>query len=181
MTSSIKNSFLEIKHDLPKEGNFLFQFLYHFFLSPRFRVLFNHRIGKYFYFHQLRFLKPIAIYYKNRMITKRGCDISYHAKLGKKLLLPHPLGIVIGDSVVIQDHVTIFQHVTLGSHGKSGHQKAYPEIGNNVVIYAHAMVIGNVNIGKNAVIGAHSLVTKSVPENATAFGIPAQFNTKKTT
>lgn len=181
MASTIKHTFREIKDDIPTNGFFLTQLLFHFFLNPKFRVLLNHRLGKYFYFHRIKFLKPIAIYYKNRLITKRGCDISYHAKIGKKLNLPHPIGIVIGDQVVVGDHVKLFQNVTLGSHGKPGQEKMYPVIEDHVTIYANAIVVGQVNIGKNAVIGAHSLVTKSIPENTTAFGIPAQFNPKSST
>uniref|UniRef100_UPI0040493A85 hypothetical protein n=1 Tax=Flavobacterium sp. TaxID=239 RepID=UPI0040493A85 len=109
MSSSLKNTWSEIKDDLPANGFFMSKFLYHFFLNPKFRLLLNHRIGKYFYFHSFTFLKPIAIYYKNRLIIKRSCDISYHTKIEKKLLLQylHCIGIV--DKGVINDHVTIFK------------------------------------------------------------------------
>jgi serine O-acetyltransferase len=179
MSATLKKTWGEIKNDLPTKRYSFLKFLYHFFLNPKFRLLLNHRIGKYFYFHSFTSLKPIAIYYKNKMLTKRHCDISYGATIGKRLQFPHPIGIVIGDQVVIKDDVVIFQHVTLGSHGKANEQKSYPIIENNVVIYANSIVVGSVNIGRNAKIGAQSFVINSIPANTTAFGVPATVKIKK--
>jgi serine O-acetyltransferase len=48
-----------------------------------------------------------------------------------------------------------------------------PSIGNNVMIYAGAKILGNVKVGDNATIGANSVVIMDVPANATVMGIPA--------
>lgn len=47
-------------------------------------------------------------------------------------------------------------------------------IGRNVWTGSHATVLGGVTVGDNAVIGAGAVVTKNVPENAVAGGVPAK-------
>ncbi len=99
------------------------------------------------------------------------------ARIGPGLLLPHPVGIVVGDDVEIGDNATIYQHVTLGQRG--ARDQSYPVIGHNVVIYAGAVIIGNITIGDGAVIGANAVVTGDVPAGATAVGIPARISTRR--
>ncbi len=113
-------------------------------------------------------------FFRHLIRVASGCDISPKAIIGKKVRLIHPLGIVIGDGVIIHDNVRIWQQVTVGSHGKKGEELAYPEIGENVRIYAKASIIGSVTIGEDATIGAHSLVMRDVPKGKTAIGIPAK-------
>ncbi|WP_418667978.1 serine O-acetyltransferase [Allofournierella sp.] len=63
-------------------------------------------------------------------------------KIGCNLRIPHPQNIVLGSGCTIGDNVTIYHDVTLGQNrGK------YPTIGNNVIIYAGAKVIGDVTVG----------------------------------
>ena len=94
---------------------------------------------------------------------------------GRGLRLKHPVGIVIGSGVSIGEHVTIFQNVTLGGRrmGDGGGEK-YPSIGDGTVIFAGAVVLGDVRIGKNCTIGANAVVLQDVPEGATAVGVPAR-------
>lgn len=47
-------------------------------------------------------------------------------------------------------------------------------IGNNVLLFAGAKIIGNVKIGDNVVIGVNAVVTHDIPDNAVAVGIPAK-------
>ena len=49
-----------------------------------------------------------------------------------------------------------------------------PTIGNNVTIYAGAVIVGNIKIGDNVVIGANSFVNKDIPDNEVWAGIPAK-------
>jgi serine O-acetyltransferase len=102
-----------------------------------------------------------------------GCYIHYMADIGKNCNLPHPTGIVIGAGVHIGDRVTIYQHVTIGSHGKSGSAKSYPFIDDDVIIYAGAVIIGNVNVGEGATIGANAVVLKDVQAGWIVAGVPA--------
>jgi len=174
---SLKQLFGEIKNDLPGRRFKILTFLKAYLYSARFRILLNHRLGKYFFKSGNFFLRQIGVYYKYRLIVKRNCDISYNAKIGKGLRLPHPLGIVIGTGVVIKDNVMIFQQVTLGSHGKKGNMQ-YPVIEDNVKIFAGAKIIGGVTVGENSIIGANSLINKDVPPNSIAYGIPCKIKSK---
>ena len=80
---------------------------------------------------------------------------------------------VIGETAVIGDDVTIYQGVTLGGTGKEK-GKRHPTIGNNVVIGASAIILGNIVIADNSRVGAGAVVTKSVPQNSTIVGNPAR-------
>jgi len=163
----------EIKGDFVSR-NPLLGFLRNYFLNPSFRVLLNHRIGKYFYRSENKVLRLVASRLKYKLISKRGCDISYNAVIGKRVRFPHAIGIVIGEGVIIEDNVTIFQHVTIGSHGKRGEIMKYPVLNQGAKIYAGAKIIGGVVIGENAVVGANTVVNIDVPSNQTAVGIPCR-------
>lgn len=175
---SLKETLVDIKYDFPKGKISFYLFITNYLYSPRFRVLLNHRLGKYFSKSNNVLLKQLANYYKSRLIVKRNCDFSYNATIGKNFKMPHPLGIVIGEGVVIKDNVMVFQQVTFGSHGKKGDGMNYPIIESGVKIYAGAKIIGGITIGENAVIGANSVVNKNVPPGAVAVGIPCKIINK---
>lgn len=107
--------------------------------------------------------------FKYIIFREYNCIISPKAQIGKQLKFPHPLGIVIGENVKIGSQVTIYQNVTLGQN--LGY---YPEVGDNVIIYANAVIIGNVKIGNHVIIGANSVVIKDIPDNAIVAGSPAK-------
>lgn len=169
---TLKQTIADIKNDLPHKtlSGFIKSYLY----SAGFRVLLNHRIGKYLYHSRFILFRQVANYYKMRLITKRNCDISYKCTIGKNVRFPHALGIVIGDNVVINDNVKIWQQVTFGSHGKKGEKMTYPVVEKNVKIFAGAKLIGNINIGENSIVGANAVVNISVPPNSVAVGIPCK-------
>ena len=98
-----------------------------------------------------------------------GSDISPHAKLGNRLFLPHPNGVIIHADVVIGDDCIIMQQVTIGQLSVGG----VPSVGNNVYIGAGAKVLGPISVGDNAKIGANSVVLSDVPADRTVVGIPA--------
>jgi len=108
-----------------------------------------------------------------------SCDISYHSRIGKKVIFGHPIGIVIGYDSVIEDNVRIWQNVTLGSHGKDGYEKSYPIVKSGTKIYAGAILIGGITIGENSVIAANAVVTESFPPNSIIGGIPAKLIKKR--
>lgn len=110
-----------------------------------------------------------------RKIIKKRLDNKYHivisdkAIIGEGLKVPHPQNIIVGGHVEIGARCTIYHDVTLGQN----HSK-YPKIGNDVVIYPGAKIIGNVQIGDQAVIGANAVVVKDVPVGAVMAGVPAK-------
>lgn len=102
---------------------------------------------------------------------KTGVDIHAGATIGEYFCIDHGTGIVIGETTTIGDRVKIYQGVTLGAKSfkvdENGNPvkdiKRHPDIGNNVVIYANATILGgNTRIGDNCVIGGNTWLTHSV-------------------
>lgn len=109
---------------------------------------------------------------------KTGIDIHAGAKIGEYFFIDHGTGIVVGETTTIGDHVKIYQGVTLGAKSfkvdENGNPvkniKRHPDIGNNVVIYANATILGgDTKIGDNCIIGGNVWLTKSVKEGSTVY------------
>lgn len=104
-------------------------------------------------------------------------DIEPRATLGRRLMLPHPNGVVIHEDAVIGDDCMIMQQVTIGMIGTG----EVPTIGNRVYIGAGAKIIGKITVGDDARIGANAVVTTDVPPFCTAVGVPARILTQNHT
>ena len=116
-----------------------------------------------------------------RMMTEyahetTGIDINPGADIGQSFFIDHGTGVVIGETTVIGNHVKIYQNVTLGARSfeltPDGTPvkgiKRHPNIGNNVVIYAGATILGgDTFIGDNCIIGGNVWLTHSVPSDST--------------
>lgn len=118
--------------------------------------------------------------YAHRMT---GIDIHPGATIGPWFFIDHGTGVVIGETTTIGEHVKLYQHVTIGAKsftvGADGSLvkgiKRHPDIGNNVVIYAGATLLGgDTVIGDNAVIGGNVWLTHSVPEGEMLLAEPPQ-------
>src|SRR4030066_53375 len=101
-----------------------------------------------------------------------GIDIPPGAIIGKNFFIDHGTGVVIGETAEIGDNVKLYQGVTLGAlsfpKDEEGHiikgRKRHPTIGNNVVIYSGATLLGaDAVIGENVVIGGNVWITSAVP------------------
>ena len=130
----------------------------------------DYRIAHWLHIHRLHFLAR-AISQWSKMWT--GIEIHPGAKIGRRLVIDHGTGIVIGETAEIGDDCLIYHGVTLGGTGKD-HGKRHPTIGNNVLISCGAKVLGPFRVGDNARIASNAVVLSEVPEDATAVGIPAQ-------
>ena len=109
---------------------------------------------------------------RNHILMNYGCDFSIGCQIGDGLRIDHPIGVVIGTGVRIGKNCFLGQGVTLGEKFiDSRSSKAYPSIGDSVMIGAGAAVIGTVTIGDNVTIGARALVLSDVPESSTVVGI----------
>jgi serine O-acetyltransferase len=102
-----------------------------------------------------------------------GIEIHPGARLGRRLIIDHGLGVVIGETAEIGNDVYIYHQVTLGGTSTQ-HGKRHPTVGNNVIIGAGAKVLGAINIGEGARIGANAVVIAPVPADTTVVGIPAR-------
>jgi serine O-acetyltransferase len=120
-----------------------------------------------------RFLAHIA-----KMLT--AIEIHPGATIGKRFVIDHGTGVVIGETSDIGDDVTIYHDVTLGGIAPSVDsvaqigQKRHPTLCDGSIIGSGAAVLGPITIGEGAKIGANSVVTKSVEACMTAVGIPAR-------
>ena len=102
-----------------------------------------------------------------------GIEIHPGATIGKRLVIDHGMGVVIGETTEIGDDCTIYQGVTLGGTGKDV-GKRHPTIGNNVLVGAGAKVLGPILIDDNSKVAANAVVLKNIAGNSTAVGIPAR-------
>jgi serine O-acetyltransferase len=101
-----------------------------------------------------------------------GIEIHPGAAIGRRFFIDHGMGVVIGETTEIGDDVMVYHGVTLG--GRSLQQvKRHPTIGNRVTIGAGAKVLGPLTIGDDSAIGANAVVTRDVPAESIATGIPA--------
>ena len=100
-----------------------------------------------------------------------GIDIHPAADISSPFFIDHGTGIVIGETTVIGHHVRIYQGVTLGALSlkdptKARGEKRHPTIGNNVVIYANASILGaKAVIGDNVTIGGNVFISEPIPSN----------------
>ena len=108
-----------------------------------------------------------------RSRRRTGIEIHPGATIGRRLVIDHGMGIVIGETAEIGDDCLIYHGVTLGGTGKDV-GKRHPTIGNNVLIGTGAKVLGPIKVGDNSRIAANSVVLKEIPEDSTAVGIPAR-------
>lgn len=141
-----------------------------YLLYPGIKATLSHKRANYFYRHNHKF---IARWISQRSRNKTGIEIHPGATIGKRLVIDHGMGIVIGETAEIGDDVLIYQGVTLGGTGKDV-GKRHPTIGNNVLIGAGAKVLGPFYVGENSRIAANAVVLKEVPPNSTAVGVPAR-------
>lgn len=109
-----------------------------------------------------------------RRTRKRyGVEIHPAAQIGRRFMIDHGMGIVIGETAEVGDDCLIYHGVTLGGTGKD-QGKRHPTIGNNVLLSTGSKVLGPFKVGDGARIAANAVVLKEIPENATAVGVPAR-------
>ncbi len=140
------------------------------FCYPGLHALWLHRIAHWLWKRKLRLLGRL-ISHLNRFVT--GVEIHPGAAIGRRFFIDHGAGVVIGETAEIGDDVTLYQGVVLGGTSLEK-RKRHPTIGNRVTIGAAAVVLGPIKVGDGAVVGANSVVIKSVPPGATVVGIPGR-------
>jgi serine acetyltransferase len=102
-------------------------------------------------------------------------DLPPETRIGPRLRMFHPTGIVLHPDVVVGADCIVRHNVTLGNVvRRDGSSKGTPRIGDRVELGAGCAVLGDVEIGDDARIGALALVLIDVPAGATAVGNPAR-------
>ena len=141
-----------------------------FLLYPGVHATLYHQAAHFCYCHKMKFLAR-TISQWSRFWT--GIEIHPGAKIGRRLVIDHGMGIVIGETAEVGDDCLIYHGVTLGVTGKD-QGKRHPTIGNNVLLSTGSKVLGPFKVGDGARIAANAVVLKEIPENATAVGVPAR-------
>lgn len=131
---------------------------------PVIKALTNYRIAHELYLEEVPLIP--------RMMTElahseTGIDIHPAATIGRHFTIDHGTGVVIGATCIIGDNVKLYQGVTLGAKSFPLDEQGkpikgiprHPIIGNNVIIYANATVLGRIHIGDGCVVGANVWVT----------------------
>jgi len=140
---------------------------------PAFTAIGVYRIAHELYLRKIPMVPRIMTEYAHR---RTGIDIHPGATIGRSFFIDHGTGVVIGETTTIGEHVKLYQHVTLGARSFEVSDdgslvkgiKRHPDIGNNVVIYAGATILGgDTRIGDDCVIGGNVWLTHSVPAGET--------------
>ena len=137
-----------------------------FFTSPGLHAVWGHRVAHWLWKRKRRIL---ARMFSNWVRFITGIEIHPGAKIGRRFVIDHGMGIVIGETAVIGDDVLIYHGVTLGGKQYT-RSKRHPTIGNNVMIGAESIILGNINVGDNVQIGAGSVIVKDVEANSVVVG-----------
>lgn len=137
---------------------------------PGFHVLLFHRVAHRLHRRGWRLVARL-VSHVGRHAT--GIEIHPGATIGRRLVIDHGMGIVIGETAVVGDDVLLYQGVTLGGTTRTPGRR-HPEIGDRVQIGAGASVLGAVTVGDDARVGAGAVVVQSVPDGATVGGVPAR-------
>jgi len=137
---------------------------------PGFHALLIHRFAHGLWRIRMRWLARF-VSHCSRFLT--GIEIHPGAKIGRRVVIDHGMGVVIGETAELGDDCTLYHGVTLG--GTTWNKgKRHPTLKQGVVIGAGAKVLGPIVIGEGAKIGSNAVVVKDVPAGATALGIPAR-------
>jgi len=120
-----------------------------------------------------KYTRFVSLWLQSQSSAAFGVDIHPCAEIGVGVFFDHGTGVVIGETAKVGHNCTILHDVTLGGTGKESGDR-HPKVGNDAMIGAGSKILGNVKIGNRTKIGAGSLVLKSIPNGATAVGVPAK-------
>lgn len=139
-------------------------------LYPGVAAVLWHRLAHWLYKRGFRFVAR-AVSQWSRFWT--GIEIHPGAVIGRRLVIDHGSGIVIGETAELGNDVLLYQGCTLGGTGKE-RGKRHPTLGDHVMVGSGAKVLGPITIGRFSRVAAGAVVLCDVPEDCTAVGVPAR-------
>jgi serine O-acetyltransferase len=137
---------------------------------PGLHALWLHRAAHALWRHEF-LLGARLLAHASRFMT--GVEIHPAATIGRRVVIDHGMGIVIGETATVGDDCLLYKGVNLGGTNLERTVR-HPQIGDHVVIGANACIIGAIRVGDHARIGSGSVVVKDVPPGATVVGVPAR-------
>jgi len=146
-----------------------------FLTSPGVHALWWHRVASWFWRWEWFLIARII---SNVARTLTGIEIHPGATLGRRLVIDHGMGVVIGETATVGDDCLIFHGVTLGGKVAKAREdcqgRRHPAVGDGVTIGSGATLLGAITVGDGATIGAKAVVLDDVPAGSLAVGIPAK-------
>jgi serine O-acetyltransferase len=109
--------------------------------------------------------------YANRFLT--GIDIHPGARIGRRVVIDHGMGVVIGETASVGDDCLLYKGVVLGGTSLERTVR-HPQVGNSVVVGSNACILGAIHVGDHARVGSGSVVVRDVPSDATVVGVPGR-------
>lgn len=130
-----------------------------FFTSPGLHAIWNYRVAHMLWKAKLRTLSRM---FANIARITTGIEIHPGATIGRRFVIDHGVGVVIGETAIIGNDVLMYHGVTLGGVINEP-VKRHPTIGNNVILGANSIILGDITIGDNCKIGAGAIVVRDLP------------------
>ncbi len=137
---------------------------------PGLHALWMHRIAHTLWNDELK-MPARLLAHANRFLT--GIEIHPGATIGRRVVIDHGMGIVIGETAVVGDECVLYKGVVLGGTSLAK-TKRHPTLEAGVVVGSNACILGAITIGERARVGSGSVVVRAVPPEATVVGVPAR-------
>ncbi len=137
---------------------------------PGLHALWLHRAAHELWKREQR-LSARLLGHVNRFVT--GIEIHPGATIGRRVVIDHGMGIVIGETATVGDGCLLYKGIVLGGTSLE-RRRRHPQLGAGVVVGSNACILGAIEIGDGARIGSGSVVVRPVPPGATVVGVPAR-------
>jgi serine O-acetyltransferase len=137
---------------------------------PGLHALAMHRVAHSLWDHDFK-LGARMLAHANRFLT--GIEIHPAARIGRRVVIDHGMGIVIGETASVGDECILYKGVVLGGTTLE-RKRRHPQVGSGVVMGTNAVLLGDIKVGDHARIGGGSVVVRDVPAEATVVGVPAR-------
>ena len=151
------------------------------FLSQGFWAVAVHRYGNWRMGLPKLVRPPFTLVYKflyKFVEWTCGISLAYTVRVGRRLHIWHHGGMILGAREIGND-VHIRQNTTLGVARRGDPRWMKPILGDRADIGTGAVIVGGIVIGHDSVVGANAVVTKDVPANHIAVGVPAVVKEKR--
>jgi len=143
-----------------------------------FKAVLNHRIAHalHNFFKGLDYQRLQIISRKISEQAKIETSIEIHpaAEIGRRFIIDHGFGTVVGEETVIGDDCYLLNEVTLGAKRISDYKQGrrHPKLGNRVHVGAHTDILGAVSIGDDVKISPRNCITTDIPANSRVIAYP---------
>ena len=117
--------------------------------------------------------RSLTIEAEGRLTVGARTIFGHHCTLAARDVLEIGEDCLLAEMVSVRDHDHCFDRLDVPIR-KQGAVSAPVKIGRNVWLGAKVTVVKGVTIGDNAIVGANAVVTKDIPPNAIAAGVPAR-------